>query len=126
MAASDPDPEALELFQRNSVVPRGYQSVEEIQDAERLDVVSICSPDEMHCLEAEQVLASNVRPRAILLEKPAAINGRELARLTELVDDSDVEVAVNHTCRFDRAHRQVARLVQSGRFGRLVGGRCTY
>ena len=126
VAVSDRDPEALGRFQRSWGVDRGYQSVGEMQEAEGVDVVSICSPNALHCSDVEQLLDSTVRPRAILLEKPACVDAQGLARLTKTVSHSEVEVVVNHTRRFDAAHQRVARLIQSGSLGRLVDGKCTY
>ena len=126
VAAAEPDPESLGRFQRTWGISSGYQSVKEMQDAEGLDVVSICSPDELHFAQAEEGLTSEVRPRVLLVEKPVCLEAGKLDSLAEMAQRAGAEIVVNHTRRFDETHRRVARLVREGRLGGFLGGRCTY
>ena len=126
VAAVEPDANTLRRFQSTWNVPNGYRSLREIQDDEPLDVVSICSPDALHYCQAVQLATAAARPRVLLLEKPVCLEDHELIHLANLAEDAGVAVAVNHTRRFDPAHRQVAQLVQSGTLGPLLHGRCTY
>ena len=125
-AAADPDAESLSRFQGAWEVPRVYRSAIEMQDAERLDVVSICGPDELHFLLARDILTAGVTPRALLIEKPVCFEEEELAPLAEMARDAECAVVVNHTRRFDPAHRQIAKLVRSDSLGAFLGGRFTY
>ena len=118
--------EGLREFQHTWHVPRGYLSLEEMLDSGQLDVISICSPNELHFSQAVQILTSHARPKVLLIEKPVCLGAEELASLIDLAQRTEVEVIVNHTRRFDPAHRQLAQLVRSGKLGPLVEGRCTY
>ena len=80
VAAVDPDDGALQRFQRSWGVPHGYRTVEEMQEARPLDVVSVCSPDEHHFAQASYLLAQDVRPRVLLVEKPVCSKADELVR----------------------------------------------
>ena len=126
VAAADPDGEALSDFQGRWGIEAGYRSAEEMQDREALDVVSICSPDETHYAVAAQLLGSRVAPRALFVEKPVCLDRCELKDLSRVSDQAGVAVVVNHTRRFDPAHRRLAEVVQSGDLGGLLWGRWSY
>jgi predicted dehydrogenase len=126
VAAVDTDESRLERFQRAWGVLHGYRSLEEMQQHESLDVVSICSPDALHFPQAKRLLGSQARPRVLFVEKPICLDATELGCMMEMAKQAQVAVVVNHTRRFDPAHQQVAQLVKSGVLGALVEGRCTY
>ena len=55
-----------------------YNSFEEILEDSKVDIVSICTPNDLHAQEA--ILAAKAG-KHIFLEKPAAINKEELEEL---------------------------------------------
>jgi predicted dehydrogenase len=107
-------------------VPRVYPSLAAMLAAGDLDAISICSPSEFHFAQAREILESSGGVRALLIEKPVCFTAAELYRLIELSRQTGVAVAINHTRRFDEAHRQVAQLLRSGELGSFLKGRAVY
>jgi len=107
-------------------VPRVCPSLAAMLAAGNLDVVSICSPNEFHFSQAREILKSPGRVKALLIEKPVCLSAAELNRLMESSRQTGVAVAVNHTRRFDAAHRQAAHLLRSGKLGSFLKGRAVY
>lgn len=106
--------------------PLVYPSLAAMLAAGNLDVVSLCSPSEFHFSQAQEILASPGSVKALLMEKPVCFTPAELHRLMELSRQTGVAVAVNHTRRFDAAHREAAQLLRSGKLGSFLKGRAVY
>jgi predicted dehydrogenase len=119
-------PNEIESFQRVWSIHHGYRSVEDMLERENLDVVSICSPSDSHFINAFKILSSASRPRILFIEKPVCLKPAELAILMDLAQETEVVVWVNHSRRFDPAHREVAQLIRSGSLGPFHRGRCIY
>ncbi|MFZ5447596.1 MAG: Gfo/Idh/MocA family protein [Thermodesulfobacteriota bacterium] len=113
-------------FQEIWSVPQVYASIGEMLAQEYLDVVSICTPNEFHFLQAQEILLGPNRPKVLFIEKPVCLKATELHELLEISRQTGVAVLVNHTRRFDPAHLQSAELIQSGQLGLLLMGRGVY
>jgi predicted dehydrogenase len=113
-------------FQEIWAVPHAYPSVGELLTHEALEVISLCSPDDCHFPQAQEILQSPHRPRVLFIEKPVCLRPAELTSLLALSQQTGVAVLVNHTRRFDPAHRRAAHLAKSGDLGALVMGRGVY
>jgi len=126
VAACDADGARLAAFQERWGVQRGFTALQPLLAETRLDVVSVCSPTEEHYRQTQQLLECSSAPRVIFVEKPVCESPPELDTLDRLVQRSHVAVLVNHTRRFDAAHRRAAALIARGELGALVAGRCDY
>jgi predicted dehydrogenase len=125
-AACDPRGDRLEAFRRTWDVPRAYGSLAELLRHETPDVVSVCTPTAEHYDQIAALLAAP-SVRVVFAEKPLCERPEQLEALERLAGRRpEVAVLVNHTRRFDPAHRRAAALVRSGALGPLVGGRCDY
>jgi predicted dehydrogenase len=80
------------------------------------DVVYIATPDEAHSTDLADVLER--RPRAILIEKPVAIEPDDAERLLSRARQVGVPVMVNYPRRHHTAVRRVGTAVAAGRFAR--------
>jgi predicted dehydrogenase len=106
--------------------PRVFPSLAAMLAPGNLDVISICSPSEFHFSQAQEILESPGRVKALWIEKPVCRTEVELHRLMELSEITGVVAAVNHTRRFDAAHRRAAHLLRSGKLGAFLKGRAVY
>ena len=105
---------------------RAFASVDAMLSGLKPDVVSVCVPDGAHFAVLKRVLEHADRPRVVFAEKPVCRDARELAVLRRLEARTGAAVLVNHTRRFDKAHRRVRELVRSGTLGALIGGHADY
>jgi len=125
-AAVDPDPLVLERFRDTWGVKNAFSDIQQLSSAPALDVVYICSPDESHFSQAKHFLSPGNRPKLLVIEKPVCLAADEIAQLKDLIENSGVGVAVNHTRRFDSSHINVAKVIRSGVLGSLMSGHSTY
>ena len=75
VAAVDVDPDRLAAFADRWSVPRRYQDLAAMLDAERPDLVHLCTPPGLH---REQALACLNRGVSVICEKPPALSLAEL------------------------------------------------
>ena len=84
-------------------------------DAERPDIVSICS---WHAQHAEMTIAAAARkPKAILVEKPMATCLGDADEMLVACNRNHVKLAVGHQHRFSAPVVEARRLIASGAIG---------
>jgi hypothetical protein len=81
------------------------------------DVVIVATPDAAHAADVRDVIKR--RPRALLVEKPLAIDDREALELVQLAKRAGVPLSVSFPRREHPAIQRVTRLLQSGRLGAI-------
>lgn len=97
LAIFDPSVENLEQAASYWAVD-GYSDIESMLHDKQPDIVSICSPDFMHASQMELVAAYS--PKAIIVEKPVALNLNDLSKIENFFSKRDIIVAVNYTRRY--------------------------
>ncbi len=83
------------------------------------DAISVVVPDAAHFTVTQELLSWTQPPRVIFLEKPACTTPEELHRLSAMSAQRHVPILVNHSRRFDPAHRRIAGAIATGVFGVL-------
>jgi predicted dehydrogenase len=103
-------------------VARGYGSLDELLDDERVEVVHVTSPNNMHFPQVKQILAAG---RHVICEKPLAMDARESGELVGLAQQSGKVAAVNFNIRFYPHKQHLRAAVAGGALGevRLITGR---
>ena len=103
-------------------IPTSYASLDELLRDDRVRVVHVTSPNDLHHEQAKQILAAR---RHVVCEKPLAMTSGESAELVALAAASGLVNAVNFNIRFYPLNQHVANLVRDGGVGdvRLVTGR---
>jgi predicted dehydrogenase len=103
-------------------VPRGYASLRELLDDDRVEVVHVASPNHLHHPQVCEILAAG---RHVVCEKPLALTSRESGELTALAAETGRVNAVNFNIRFYPLNQHAHELVADGALGdvRLVTGR---
>lgn len=81
------------------------------------DVVCIASPDTAHEADLEAVLER--RPKAVLVEKPLALDGASGLRLLRRARSLGIPVLVNFPRRWHSGVRAVAKLLTDGELGEV-------
>ncbi len=120
LLGSSPD-RATERAQKIGV-PRGYGSLDELLDDERVEVVHVTSPNNMHFPQVRQILLAG---RSVVCEKPMAMDANESRELVGLAAHSGKVAAVNFNIRFYPLNQHLRAAVAEGSLGdvRLVTGR---
>jgi predicted dehydrogenase len=118
IAVADRNRDRAREFAARWEVPGVYENVQTLMEADPVDIVSICTPDETHLDVLEECLVSR-RLRAIWCEKPLGTDLARAARLVEACRQQGIILAVNYQRRWDRLVGQVKQALQEGRLGEL-------
>lgn len=94
-----------------------FACVEEVLTSFRPDVVSVCVPDNLHFQFIESIMQSPYTPRLIFAEKPVCTSRNELALLCQMQNAGGARIIVNHSRRFDEAHRRLQALIARADLG---------
>ena len=117
-ALADPDESAMgEMDARFAISTAHYRDARAMLDAEKLDVVSVCTWHTGH--SPWTVAAAARRPKAILCEKPMADT---LGRADEMMiacHRNGVKLAIGHQRRFLPAYTMARDLIATGRDRRV-------
>jgi predicted dehydrogenase len=102
-------------------VAHAYGSLEELLADERVRIVHVTSPNELHHPQVRAILAAG---RHVVCEKPLAMTSAESAELVRLAAASGLVNAVNFNIRFYPVNQHAAGAIRDGAVGdvRLVTG----
>lgn len=126
VAVCDSNEHAAAEAARRWGLPRYYTDARALLEAERPEIISVCTGNESHAETIGAVLDYGCT-RAILAEKPLALDVEEGAHIAERARDQGVSLAVNYTRRYLPGHEDVATRIRDGVIGRVerVAGRYT-
>jgi predicted dehydrogenase len=97
-----------------------FESIEKLFEAQSVDVVSVCLPDELHYAA---LLALAEEPvKFIFLEKPAVRTPAEADEVRTLYGGRPVRVQVNYTRRYVPEIRSIQKAIRSGNYGKFLTG----
>ncbi|HSW44813.1 MAG TPA: Gfo/Idh/MocA family oxidoreductase, partial [Phycisphaerae bacterium] len=113
-AACDPDPRRLTEARRIYSGLTVYRDYREMLEAERLDVVSVVSPNSFHAEHAEASLRHGAH---VLLEKPPVLSMKEIAQVRSAAKKSKRQVIVGFSHRFMRGNRKIRKMLADGAIG---------
>ena len=121
--AAETDPIKLEYISRRWKIPHLYKDYREMLRKEELDVISVCTPLELH----KQVVvdAAKSRVKAIFCEKPMAVSLAEAAEMVKACRDYGVYLTINHSRRWDANYGEIRKTLGNGVLGdvvKIVGG----
>ena len=96
---------------------------EDLLESDDVDIVSITTPNHLH---ADQAVAAARAGKHLVVEKPTALNLRDLARIRDAVRRSRVRTIVSFELHYNPYLRFVHWLRASGRLGRIRFARVQY
>src|SRR5882762_6437547 len=88
-----------------------------------IDLVSIVTPVVTHC---EMTLAALDRGKAVLCEKPMAMNAAEAQRMTERAQEKGLLALIDHELRFLPGRLKMRELVSRGDIGKVQHAQLTF
>lgn len=95
----------------------GVTDYDEVINNPEIDVVSICTPN---CYHAEQIIKAVKNKKHVYCEKPAVINRDEIARVYNILKDSDTVNGIVFNNRYLPATMRAKLLFEEGRIGNVV------
>ncbi|RIK40207.1 MAG: gfo/Idh/MocA family oxidoreductase [Chloroflexi bacterium] len=118
VAGAEPEPTIRAGFGQEFGISALYADYREMLAEEPLDIVSICTWPPLH---AEMVCAAaEAGVKAIICEKPMAVNLQEADRMLAACERSGTLLLVSHQRRFHPCYRTARDLVAGGEIGELV------
>ncbi len=114
-AACDPEPKRLAEARRICRDLAVYRDYREMLDAERLDVVSVVSPNRFH---ADHAVAALEHGAHVLLEKPPVLSMEDVTRIKRVLKRTGRRLIVGFSNRFARGNRKLHKLLTDGAIGR--------
>jgi len=118
VCAADTDTKRLDEFGKYWKVKHLYNDYKVMFRNEKLDIISIATPDETHY---EIILNSlkNNPPRLIFTEKPLANSIEQAIEVYRKCKEKDVDLVVDYVRRWDENHQRVKKFIEQGKLGRI-------
>lgn len=116
VAAADINSENLKKYGEEFGITALYPDYMEMLTKENLDIVSVCTWHVTHC---QIVCDTAPHVKAILCEKPMALNLGEAELMVEACDKAGVKFAIGHQRRFASQHVKARQLLGEGVIGEL-------
>ncbi len=98
---------------------RVYENHEALLEDPSIDVIDVCLPPSQH---AALVIAAAKKGKHVFCEKPMALNVRDAQEMVAACRDAMVQLSVGHVLPFFPEYAWAIEQIQSGRYGRLLGG----
>lgn len=121
VAVADVDNEKLNTFgDAWDIDPtRRYLGHQSMLGTEDLDIISVCSPSYLHHDHVVDAARSAAAPDVIWCEKPIASNVSDAERMSEVCNETNTELVVNHSFRFTDKLQQLRALFKENHFGEI-------
>jgi len=116
VAVCDRDSERLSMALQRRPSLHGYMEMGEMLEREALDVVSLCTPPDLH---ASQIQRCAGRVRAVICEKPLALSMEEAEGAVAACKGAGTWLAVNYYKRFADRMPDARRALVEQRVGRV-------
>ena len=94
-----------------------YQDFDQLLNDRRVDIVSICTPNDLH---ADEAIRAAKAGKQIFLEKPAAISEEQLDNLLAVLKEYHTKTVMGMVLRFNPLSRMQKRLIADGELGRVL------
>lgn len=114
VAVCDPDPDRRARAEDRLQAVRAFATLDEMLDAEPVDVISICTPITLHAPQIEECAP---HARAIVCEKPLSADAAAAESAVRACAASGTLLAVNYYKRFESSVGQAAELIADGSIG---------
>jgi predicted dehydrogenase len=109
-------PERGKFASESLGLPRAYGTLEELAADPSVQVVHLCTPNNLHFQQASQLLRAG---KHVLCEKPLALDSREAAALCSLTKEMGRVGAVAYNLRYYPLCQEARSLLHSGKIGQV-------
>ncbi|HZJ46309.1 MAG TPA: Gfo/Idh/MocA family oxidoreductase [Pyrinomonadaceae bacterium] len=108
--------ERAELVAREFDIPNVASNWRELVDRDDVDLVSVVTPPATH---KEIVLAALANRKAVLCEKPMAMNAQESQAMVQKASEAGVLALIDHELRFLNSRQTMRNMLRSGAIGQV-------
>lgn len=108
---------------RQYEIPLAFDSVAELCNSQEVDAVLVTTPNSLHLPD---VLTAIEAGKAVLCEKPLAMNAAEAQEMVEAARRRNVRFGVAHVFRFDESVRKFREHLAAGAIGRPLFARSEF
>ena len=98
-------------------IDRCYTDIDEMLEKEKLDMVDVCLPSQLHKEAAIKLLRQNIN---VLLEKPMALSAQDCREIIAAEEQSDARLMIAQCERFTAGSDYLKAAAEGGRYGRLI------
>lgn len=118
VAICDQDQDRLNRCGERWNVAARYRDFAQMLDAERPEIVSICTPDDTHFTLIRSAI-EHPAVRAVFAEKPIALNLEQADELINLADSRGVILIVNYSRRYAPGFERLRTMIASEMLGSI-------
>lgn len=95
-----------------------YNSLDKMFKKEKIDIISICAPDEFH----EDILSVclKYKPKAVFCEKPFTLDTKSAERMVKSYRKADILLAVNYTRRYKKSVIKLKKEIEKNTYGKVL------
>jgi predicted dehydrogenase len=108
---------------REHNIPLAFSSTEEMCASDQVDAVFVASPDSLHL---QDTLTALRHGKAVLCEKPLAMNSAECEQMVQTAKAVGLFLGVAHVMRFEESVRRVREIVGKDELGTLLHARVEF
>ena len=108
---------------RQFEIPLAFDSVAELCSSPEVDAVLVTTPNSLHL---KDVLTTIEAGKAVLCEKPLAMNANEAREMVGAARRKNVKFGVAHVFRFDESVRKFREHIAAGAIGRPIFARSEF
>ncbi len=120
VAMADVSGDAMAGIRERYEVQHEFSDYRKMLRDERLDAVSVCTPNQFHMRHTIDALKAGCD---VLCEKPLAMNAREGARMVATAEELHRKLAIGFQYRYNPRTTFLKRAAEEGQLGRIVYAR---
>lgn len=120
VAIADTSQERIDLARKELEIEKGYLDAQEMLDKEKLDIVSVVTPNKFH---KELTIAALKAGCNVLCDKPMAMNATEAEEMIAVAKSCGKRLAINFSYRFTPQSQAMKQMVEDGELGEIYFGR---
>ena len=121
----DPEINKLKKFKSKWKFKQTFTSIKEIEEKENsFDVISICSPKELHQEQLE--FALKIKPKIVFCEKPFTTDHKLAEKMAYKFKKKNISLCVNYSRRWDEQTSIFRKELKRGEWGKLQSVIGTY
>jgi predicted dehydrogenase len=124
ISVCDINQEQLNKFKRENKEITTYSSLERFLTNNDLDIVSICTPENVNGDIFDTIFKFKNKIKAIFCEKPLASNVKEAKYINDKCKKNDILLAVNYMRRWQSTYKQIYNIIEECKYGKLQNITC--